>query len=211
MKKKIPNIVITLVLSLSVAAAPSPDNIFDECSARLRKIIEKPADSFRVQLRPMATQSDARKWRKVLEHPEMSSYYTGGTTSEKIDRDIAEHFMGPFKGPHNSIKARYGAYWGEELIGSMVFHYFFEQKVVSIGYAIAPDYQRQGLATEAARTLIQFALDNFEIEYIMAVIHRTNKPSITVVKKLGFSSETQPCEELGLDYYFLYPENFVRQ
>ena len=205
-------ITTALIVFLFAVTTPLPlaADAFDKCSAHMRKIIKRPVDSFRVQLRPITTDADAKKLKTILEHPPMSSFFVEGANSENIDKTIAEHLRGPYRDLYESVSARYGIYLGEELIGSAKLGYFLEKQVASIGYAIAPDYQGLGLATEAARTLIQFALENLKVEYFAVPINRTNRASIGVVKNLGFSADTQPVQgQANYDWYYLDPKDFI--
>ena len=61
-----------------------------------------------------------------------------------------------------------------------------ETGTVEIGYEIEADYRQQGLATEAAQGLIDFAWQHEEIKEIMAHTLAYENPSVSVLKKLGF-------------------------
>ena len=201
------NLLAVLIAFLFIVTTPLAADSFDECSAIMRKLIKKPGDSFRVQLKLITTDAEARKLKTILKDPRMSSYSVNGNTPEKI---VAEHLKSPFRDLFESVSAHYGVYLGEELIGSAKLGYFPKKKAASIAYAIAPDYQGLGLATEAVGTLVQFALENLKVEYFAVPIKRKNLPSIAVVKKLGFSDDTQPFEgQSNMDWYFLDPQDFT--
>jgi len=58
--------------------------------------------------------------------------------------------------------------------------------VVEIAYGIAPGYQRQGFATEAARALVSFALERVDVTSIRAHTKPDNGASGGVLAKSGF-------------------------
>jgi RimJ/RimL family protein N-acetyltransferase len=52
-------------------------------------------------------------------------------------------------------------------------------------YAIAPTYQGQGYATEAAKALIAYAFGELKLQRIVATTTHTNAASIKVMQKVG--------------------------
>lgn len=56
---------------------------------------------------------------------------------------------------------------------------------VEIGYALAPAYRRRGLATEAARGLVEFAFAHPSVKAAQAHTLVDGEASIGVLKKLG--------------------------
>jgi len=61
------------------------------------------------------------------------------------------------------------------------------QRVVELGYGIAPAYQGRGYATEAAQALVAFAVNSGRVSLVRA--HTLPKPSAStsVLKKCGFN------------------------
>ncbi len=57
--------------------------------------------------------------------------------------------------------------------------------IVEIGYEIAPDYRRQGLATEAAQGLLNFAFSQPEVKAVEAHTLPEHNSSTRVLEKLG--------------------------
>ncbi len=60
-----------------------------------------------------------------------------------------------------------------------------EAGMVEIGYAIIPDYQGQGLATEAAQGLIDHAFSHAHIKRVDAHTLANHNASTSVLKKVG--------------------------
>lgn len=59
-------------------------------------------------------------------------------------------------------------------------------KVVEIGYGIAPSLQKKGYATEAVREIVKWAFTSNHVEKIVAECHYENPASIRVLEKIHF-------------------------
>jgi RimJ/RimL family protein N-acetyltransferase len=59
-------------------------------------------------------------------------------------------------------------------------------------WAIDPDQQRQGYATEAAQALIDFAFRQLRVKRLIATTEHDNAASIGVMRKLGMRVEANP-------------------
>lgn len=57
---------------------------------------------------------------------------------------------------------------------------------MELGYIIAPEYQRQGYATEVCKAILEYAWENLAPERINCLIDEENYPSRRLVEKLGF-------------------------
>jgi len=77
---------------------------------------------------------------------------------------------------------------GKELIGDLGLKGKpDEDGSVEIGYGIVESFRRQGFATEAVRTLIEWAGSFPEVKRITARCYTVNFASIGVLEKLGFT------------------------
>lgn len=71
---------------------------------------------------------------------------------------------------------------------------------VEVAYLIDRLHWNQGLATEAAQRLRDYALDDLSLKRVVSIIHKENKPSIRVAQKNGMTWQTDlsfhnlPCE-----------------
>ncbi len=89
-----------------------------------------------------------------------------------------------------------GSYWGSffiihkadrKLLGTCGYKGApNDEAMVEIGYEIEAHYRQQGLATEAAQGLIDFALQHVEVKKIIAHTLAHENPSVSILKKLGF-------------------------
>lgn len=67
-----------------------------------------------------------------------------------------------------------------------------------LGYALKKKFWQKGIATEAAKTVINYGFDQMELNTIMANTNPQNKPSQSLLSKLGFIQEAH----FRQDYYF---------
>ncbi len=58
-----------------------------------------------------------------------------------------------------------------------------------IGYRLAPEFWRKGLATEAAAAVVKQGFRQFNLPYILGIVEPTNTASVRVLKKLGMKYE----------------------
>ncbi len=67
-------------------------------------------------------------------------------------------------------------------------HREYEEGVeLELGYVIAPLWQRQGIATEVCRKILDFAEKNLDFPRVNALTDPDNGASVALLKKLGFS------------------------
>lgn len=102
--------------------------------------------------------------------------------------------------------------WGDRLmiarqgerriLGSVVFHgHPDEAGVAEIGYGVDEAVRGQGLATEAARACVAWALEQPAVLSVMATAHALNRASQRVLEKVGMrrvGSREEPFGELFL-------------
>lgn len=73
-------------------------------------------------------------------------------------------------------------------------------QTLEIGYSVVADRRRRGYATEAARTLIDWALDQPGISVVVAGCDSTNLPSIRTLERLGFARVEPVGDQLRWRY-----------
>ncbi|MHA6693511.1 GNAT family N-acetyltransferase [Homoserinimonas sp. A520] len=68
------------------------------------------------------------------------------------------------------------------------------QRIGELGYVIARSHQGQGLATEAARAMLDLAFGEFGLERVTARIDEPNEASRRMIARLGFTevSRSEP-------------------
>jgi RimJ/RimL family protein N-acetyltransferase len=62
-------------------------------------------------------------------------------------------------------------------------------------WAVAPEHQRRGYATEAARALVQYAFETLRVHRVVATTSYDNAASIGVMRKLGMRVRRNPRNE----------------
>ena len=85
-------------------------------------------------------------------------------------------------------------YGERRIVGSVIFHGYptggphgraLPRGIAEVGYGIDAQYQRIGIATEATRAAVHWALEQDGVEAVQAVTFTLNKSSRRVLEKLG--------------------------
>jgi RimJ/RimL family protein N-acetyltransferase len=63
-----------------------------------------------------------------------------------------------------------------------------------IGYALLPAFEGRGLAIEAGRAVMDFAIEKLEMDTLFAIVTPANSRSIALLQKLGFQFEKETVE-----------------
>lgn len=71
-----------------------------------------------------------------------------------------------------------------------------DERTAEIGWVMHPDAAGQGLATEAARAMLDFAFDTLHAQTVMAVVDVRNDRSIALARRLGFADAGHQRGEL---------------
>ena len=78
----------------------------------------------------------------------------------------------------------------DRLIGALTFFSLHSDQLrAEIGYSLSPAFQGRGLATEALRCGLAYALDELGLLRIEADIDSRNKPSWRLLERVGFRRE----------------------
>ncbi len=77
-----------------------------------------------------------------------------------------------------------------ELIGVCGILYRIKLDLTDIGFALMPQYWRQGFAFEAASAVMDYGHNTLGISNIVGLTSKTNVASINLLKKLGMRFET---------------------
>ncbi|MCH9769673.1 MAG: GNAT family N-acetyltransferase [Gammaproteobacteria bacterium] len=97
----------------------------------------------------------------------------------------------------NLFYRRNGIYWTlarrdtNEMIGALGFHINNYHHRAEIHYDLAQPYWRQGIMFQALRTIVDFAMENMQLQRIEAQTLEGNVGSIGVLEKLGFIREAK--------------------
>ena len=72
-----------------------------------------------------------------------------------------------------------------------------EQQEVEVAFALSKAYWGQGLATEVARSLVQYGFENLQLSRLICLIDHDNQASINVATKIGMTLEKESKDEYG--------------
>jgi len=73
------------------------------------------------------------------------------------------------------------------------------QRTFELGYMLRRDRWGQGITTEAARLLLDFAFGEVGLHRVFAVVDDDNHASIRVLEKLGFRREARHVKDVFID------------
>jgi ribosomal-protein-alanine N-acetyltransferase len=153
------------------------------------------------QMQPIKTQRLLLRWFEmsdlddlhgIFSLPQVMRFsltgpYSIEQTRESLNKTLANYAkdgFGTFAVIHQADKSLIG-YCG-----------FYRQQIdgvdeIEIGYRLHPDYWGQGLATEAARAVRDYAFDTLGFNRLISIIEPENLGSIRVAEKNGFRLEKQ--------------------
>ena len=75
------------------------------------------------------------------------------------------------------------------VIGSCGFTWNPQENAAEIGYELANTFWRQGIMTEAVRTILQFGFEKMGLRFVLAQVMLDNIASKKLLEKLGFQSQ----------------------
>jgi len=92
------------------------------------------------------------------------------------------------------------------LIGGVSIHLNLEKKEGEMGWILNPDFHKQGIASEAAKLLMQHVIKTYNLKKIIAKCDSRNVASEGVMKKLGMQKikceyKTRIDKKTGLYVY----------
>ena len=95
------------------------------------------------------------------------------------------------------------------LIGTIcLFSFSDENDKCEIGYELLTNFQGQGIMTEAAKKVIDYAFNTIKIQKIEAFFHRDNQRSVKLLEKFSFRDSNEPNKtHPDLIYYYLINVN----
>ena len=152
---------------------------------RLMQILE----TSRLTLRYI-TSRDAEALMPILGDPEVMRFSIIGVHSPKQIKQFIEQRLLSY------LERGFGLYalvhrQNQELIGYCGFFIqsIDQQREVEIGYRLAKKYWGQGLATEAAKAVLEYGQQRFNFKRFICLIEPENVRSIRVATKLGMKLE----------------------
>jgi ribosomal-protein-alanine N-acetyltransferase len=84
----------------------------------------------------------------------------------------------------------------DKLIGTIcLFDFVGDLKKCEIGYELLPEYHGQGIMIEAAKKVIEYAIETLELKTIDATTHKENQSSTKLLQKLNFKKLDDTVED----------------
>jgi len=92
---------------------------------------------------------------------------------------------------------------GRAMVGHIGFHGPPAEGTLELGYTVFPRYRRQGLATEAALAMMDWASVQAPIQKFRISIAPENEASLATAAKMGFKQVGEQMDDVdGLEYVF---------
>lgn len=76
------------------------------------------------------------------------------------------------------------------VMGFAGLKYLDELNEVDLGYRFLPEYWGRGLATEAARPVVDYGFRELQLDSILGLVDPANKASVRVLEKTGFQYDS---------------------
>jgi RimJ/RimL family protein N-acetyltransferase len=133
--------------------------------------------------------SDLDVFARMYADPDVTRYLGDGTT---MDREQTWRAMASAAG-HWLLRG-YGQWVLElqatgEVVGRSGLYNPEGWPGLEVGWAIAPEHQRKGYASEAGAASLRYAFENLGVKHMISLIYQENLPSIGVARKLGGTAE----------------------
>jgi RimJ/RimL family protein N-acetyltransferase len=131
--------------------------------------------------------------------PEIRRYFPEGTltraeTLEELEWFLDGHPEHPELGLWATIHKPSGRFIGR--CGLLPWT-IDDRQEVEVAYLLAREYWGQGLATEAARGIVDHAFEQLSLSRLICLIDPANHASIRVAERIGMSFERQAEDEAG--------------
>ncbi len=136
------------------------------------------------------TPDDLDALTPILADPEVMRYSISGIKTRSQTEDFITRLLSIYQ------KYNFGLYAiiykkNQQLIGfcGLLIWNFEETEEIEIGYRLAREYWGKGLATEAAISVRDYAMNELNIDRLICIIEPENTRSIRVAEKLNMSYE----------------------
>ena len=143
--------------------------------------------------------SDLDNLYNLYKDPEIRKFFPEGVLSYEETKEELEWFLnGHPRHPELGLWATILKGTGE-FVGrcGLLPWTFDDQDEVEIAYMIAKTHWRQGLGSEAARGIMDYAVDQLGLSRLICLIDKDNEASIKVATSLGMTFEKEVDDGLG--------------
>jgi RimJ/RimL family protein N-acetyltransferase len=152
----------------------------------------------RLTLRHLET-DDLDALSALYRDPEIRRFFPEGSlTLEETREELEWHKNGHPRYPELGLWATIYKETGQFIGRSGLLLWTIDgQDEVEIAYMIAKHYWGQGLGTEAAAGIRDYAFEQLGLTRLICLIDENNQASIWVAEKIGMAFEKEGCDELG--------------
>ncbi len=166
----------------------------------------------RLQLRHFVPE-DLDALYRLYQDPEMRRYLPDGTrtleeTKEELEWFLNGHPERPELGLWATVERASGAFLGRCGLLPWSIH---GRPEVELAYLIDKRRQREGLATEAAKAIVEHARTRMHLERLICLIMPGNSASAAVASKVGMTFEREHTGEFGLCHIYAMPLTAARE
>jgi ribosomal-protein-alanine N-acetyltransferase len=137
-------------------------------------------------------ETDLEVLAELMANPEFMRFSSGPFTRQQTERFLLDRIIASAR---KGLPSQFAVVKREEkrLIG---YCGFFRQLVegtyeIEIGYRLHPNYWNQGLATEAAQAVRNYAFNVLKLPRVISLIHPDNRASRRVTEKNGMKLEKE--------------------
>lgn len=125
------------------------------------------------------------------------------TTREETEEEIRWHMNGHPRHPELGLWATIHKPTGKFIGRCGLLPWTIDDKLeVEVAYLLAQAYWGQGLATEAARAIADYAFETLGLSRLIAFIEPGNAASAKVATKIGLTFEREYTDEYGLCFIY---------
>ncbi|NBG87896.1 GNAT family N-acetyltransferase [Isachenkonia alkalipeptolytica] len=138
-------------------------------------------------------ESDIKRFYTYRNHPEIRRYKGEGwcdCTFEKAKKFIREQAGAEPQKSNKWFQMAIELKSRGELIGDLgIYISDSDEWKAQIFVTIAPDYQQEGFAEEAATAGLNYAFSNLDVEEMVAIIDTRNQPAVSLLENLAFERQ----------------------
>lgn len=141
---------------------------------------------------------------ELYRDPEIRRYFPEGTLTYEETKEELEWFLnGHPRHPELGLWATIHKDTGEFIGRCGLLPWTINGRAeVEVAYLLAKEYWGQGLATEAAQAIVDYAFDRLHLTRLICMIYAENQASIGVATRIGMTFESEEEDEAGP--YLLY-------
>lgn len=155
-----------------------------------RKLSVQLFETQRLAVRQLSLQ-ELPALTEILSDPEVMKYSVRGVCDEAATRKFIDWCLACYSsdgmGPWALLEKASGELIGFCGVGPELVD---DVEEINLGYRLARRFWNQGLATEAAKGVMQYAFDQKHCESVVVIIEPEHTASVRVTEKVGFGDYT---------------------